>query len=119
MQPIFTAHCALTGCHVPGDPPEGQILQDGYAYASIVNVTAGESALISPADPVTLAGIKRIDATSSDPTHSYIWRKINGGSQGTIYGSHMPPDYTTGPHLTDPRNFATIKGWIVQGAQNN
>ncbi len=119
VQPIFTAHCALAGCHVPGNPPEGQILQDGYAYSSVVNVVATESPQISPSDPVTQAGIKRVDATSQDPTHSYIWRKINGGTQGTIFGSKMPPAYTTGPQLTDAKDFATIQGWIVQGAQNN
>src|SRR4029077_1716556 len=83
VQPIFTANCALSGCHVPGNPPQGQILSDGFAYNSIVDQLAGESGQggIEP--------LKRIDSTNTDPTKSYLYRKVTGS--GTITGNTMPP----------------------------
>ena len=117
MQPIFTANCALSGCHVPGNPPQGQILSDGFAYNSIVDQLAGESGQggIEP--------LKRIDSTNTDPTKSYLYRKVTGS--GTITGNTMPPpcgqpgDTSCGRRpLTNPEK-ETLRLWIVQGAKNN
>jgi hypothetical protein len=115
VQPIFTANCALSSCHVPGNPPQGQILSDGFAYNSIVDQLAGE-ALMGGSQH-----LKRIDSTQSDPKQSYLYLKITGA--GSIAGSTMPPPCATGDAcgrrpLTSSEQD-TIKQWIVQGAKNN
>ncbi len=112
VQPIFTANCALTTCHIAGNPPQGQILQEGFAYNNIVNQPAGEAAGIGEPD------LKRVDATSSDPLNSYLWRKVS--STGKISGSTMPPADVSGMRrqLTAAEK-ETIRLWIVQGAKNN
>jgi hypothetical protein len=108
VQPIFTANCALPGCHVPGNPPQGQILQEGYAYSNIVDKVAGEAG--------SETGLKRIDSTSSDPLKSYLWRKISG--QGDLKGTSQMPPSTAQRVLTNEQK-ETIRQWIVQGAKNN
>jgi len=108
VQPIFTANCALPGCHVPGNPPQGQILQEGYAYTSIVDKVAGEAGAET--------GLKRIDSTSSDPLKSYLWRKIS--DQGNRNGTSLMPPSTAQRVLTNDQK-ETIKQWIIQGAKNN
>ncbi len=101
---IFAENCLGTGCHEPGNPPQGQVLSPGFAYVNIVDVPAGQN----PA-------MKRIDSTSQDPLDSYLWRKINGGPG--ITGQQMPPP-VTGRVLT-PEQIETIRSWIVEGAKNN
>jgi hypothetical protein len=118
IQPIFTANCAKTACHVPGNPPQGQILSDGFAYNSIVDQLAGEA----------LKGgtehLKRIDSTNPDPTKSYLYLKVTG--DGSISGSTMPPpcsdtpgDTSCGRRPLTSSEQDTVKQWIVQGAKNN
>jgi hypothetical protein len=107
VQPIFTANCALTSCHVPGNPPQGQILQAGFAYASIVGQTSGER-----------ADLERINPMDADPTKSYLFLKITG-SPG-IVGSSMPPsDINDSRRPLTANEIQTIRLWIVQGAKNN
>jgi hypothetical protein len=132
VQDIFDVSCALTGCHVHPtpifNPPQGQILERTYTYNSIVNKVAGEGQAIGEPN------IKRIDATSSNPRDSYLWRKINGyliitpdggvdagpayRPEGTITGSAMPPVTSTGPQPNDAQK-TIIKTWIIQGAGDN
>jgi hypothetical protein len=109
VQPIFTQNCALSGCHIPGNPPQGQILQDGYAYNSIVDKLAGEGSTVGDSN------LKRIDSTSPDPTKSYLWRKISGTLP--LSGSTMPPDGSNKALSADQKE--TIRLWIVQGAKEN
>ncbi|HEX4338164.1 MAG TPA: fibronectin type III domain-containing protein [Polyangiaceae bacterium] len=107
VQPIFTANCALPTCHVPGNPPQGQILQAGFAYNSIVGQLAGEN-----------PNLKRIDPTNSDPLKSYLYLKITGGVG--ISGSSMPPsDAQNSRRPLNDNEKNTIRLWIVQGAKNN
>jgi hypothetical protein len=119
VQPVFTIHCALAGCHVHPtaafNPPQGQVLEAPYTHESIVDVVAGEGGAIG------LPNIKRIDSTSAVLTDSYLWRKINGGFSGAfpISGNQMPPPQTTGPQLRKPEDFDIIKTWILQGAKDN
>jgi hypothetical protein len=101
VQPIFTQHCAVVGCHVPGSPPEGQVLAAGFAYSNIVNVPSMEV----PAD-------FRVDP--GDPSDSYLYLKIT--AQQSV-GTYMPPP-TTGDVLS-AADKATIMNWIAQGALNN
>jgi hypothetical protein len=101
VQPIFTQHCAVVGCHVPGNPPEGQILAAGFAYSSIVNVPSMEV----PAD-------LRVDP--GNPSQSYLYLKIT--AQQSV-GSYMPPASTN--DVLSAADKATIMNWIAQGAPNN
>ena len=109
VQPIFTANCALPTCHIPGNPPQGQILQEGYAYSNIVDKVAGESVVLK--EP----GLKRIDSKSTNLNDSYLWRKIT--NTGIINGSTMPPDSVSRVLTNEQRD--TIKQWILQGAKEN
>ncbi|HEY2512014.1 MAG TPA: fibronectin type III domain-containing protein [Polyangiaceae bacterium] len=101
VQPIFTQHCAVVGCHVPGNPPEGQVLAAGFAYANIVNVASQEV----PADMRVAPG---------DLSHSYLYMKIT--AQQTV-GEYMPPPATN--DVLSATDKATIMNWIVEGAANN
>jgi mono/diheme cytochrome c family protein len=40
VQPIFSANCALSGCHAGSSPAQGMNLSQGQAYANIVNVSS-------------------------------------------------------------------------------
>ena len=50
IQPIFSARCAVSGCHVAPNPRAGLILTKGVAYANIVNVPARERVVPLPGD---------------------------------------------------------------------
>ena len=101
VQPIFDQHCAVVGCHVPGTPPEGQILSAGFAYSNIVNVQSQE-----------VTTLKRV--TPGDLSTSYLYMKISGTqSQGDI----MPPSTTT--DLLPEADKNAIMSWITEGALNN
>ena len=104
IQPIFTENCALMGCHVPGDPPQGQILSEGFAYSNIVNVPSGQP------DPRL-----RIDQSSTDPMDSYLYIKISQASPP--FGSLMPPA-VSGRVLTAAQ-IQTVSDWISEGALEN
>jgi len=109
-QPIFSRDCGVVGCHVPGNPTGGLILAQGFAYAQIVGVAAGEGAGLGP-DGGALDYIN-----PGDTTGSYLYRKINP-SVGTIRGTQMPAA-ATGSTLA-PTEIDTIANWITQGAVNN
>ena len=103
VQPIFTAHCALSGCHAGSAPVLGQNLSAGLAYASIVSVAAQEA-----------PGYFRV--RPSFPDSSYLVHKIEG-TPGALGGSggRMPLGL---PALSGPE-IATIRAWIAAGAPNN
>ena len=98
VQPIFDQHCALTGCHVPGNPQAGQILSAGFSYSNIVNVQSQES-----------PSMKRI--APGDLANSYLYQKIEG------VAGIMPPPSTTDSLLESDKNV--IMSWILEGALNN
>ena len=93
IQPIFSARCAVSGCHVAPNPRAGLILTKGVAYANIVNVPA-----------VAFTGIR---VTPFDPDNSILWLLVENG--------RMP---ARGSQLTSVQK-QTIKKWIVQGALDN
>ncbi len=101
VQPIFTQHCAVVGCHVPGNPPEGQVLAAGFAYSNIVNVQSLEVPTLMRVAPGSLAD-------------SYLYDKIT--AQQTV-GTYMPPPSTN--DVLAASDKATIMNWIVEGALNN
>jgi hypothetical protein len=103
VQPIFTANCAVSGCHAGSSPAAGQNLSTGLAYANIVNVPSVEAPALMRVRP-------------SLPDSSYLVHKIQG-TQGTVGGSggRMPLGQ---PSLSDS-DIATIRAWIAAGAPDN
>ena len=101
VQPIFTVNCGVPGCHVPGNPIEGEVLVAGYAYASIVNVPSTEVPALFRVQP-------------NDPPDSYLYQKIMGTAK---IGTQMPAP-ATGNVLTDAQK-GLIQQWIQQGALDN
>ncbi len=98
IQPIFTANCALGGCHGGGAGQAGLLLSSGLAYANIVNVASTED----PAKKRVLPG---------DVANSYLVLKIEGNQTS---GTRMPP---AGPLAASV--IQNIKNWISKGAKNN
>ncbi|MBM4363838.1 MAG: fibronectin type III domain-containing protein, partial [Deltaproteobacteria bacterium] len=112
VQPIFTANCALAACHIPGNPPQGQVLAEGFTFSNVVNVIAREGATIG--EPTLL----RVDGSGSTPDtrgKHYLWRKVSG--QGTLTGSLMPP--VASQKVLTPDEIETIGLWLDQGAKDN
>ncbi len=100
IQPILTAKCATTGCHVGTSPDGGMNLSEASAYTATVNKeTKG-------------CGGDRIRIIPSNPDESYLWDKIHGMDLCGTSGK-MPP--STKPQLTDDEK-AAITAWICGGA---
>jgi hypothetical protein len=93
VQPIFTARCAVSGCHVAPNPPAGLVLKAGSAYANIVNVPAQN-----------FSGLR---VAPNDPSQSVLYLLVESGQ--------MP---ARGSRLTTVQ-VQTIKRWIEQGALDN
>ena len=102
VQPIFSANCALSGCHLPPNPQQGQNLSTGVAFFNIVNVPSRE-----------LPSMNRV--TPGDPNNSYLAHKIRG-TQNSVGGSGatMPIG-----GVLSAAEINTIVAWIQQGALNN
>jgi hypothetical protein len=96
IQPIFTARCAVAGCHVTATEANlGLVLKDADAsYAHLVNV-----------DSVEQPGFKRV--VPGDALMSYLMLKLDAGE--------MPKQ---GPPLSEGTRD-TIRNWINEGAPNN
>lgn len=100
VQPIFTASCALSGCHTGSSPTGSMNLSTGVSRSQLVNVAA-----------VGFAGAIRV--IPGDANNSYLIRKLENGPN--ISGLQMPENRA-------PLSQATIniiRDWISQGAQNN
>ena len=103
VQPIFTARCALVGCHSGPFPTQGLNLGDGSAYAALVNSQSTERPDLKLIAPGSTAA-------------SYLWWKVGQAPPGqSILGSPMP--LTGGP--LSLAQMATIRGWITEGAPDN
>jgi hypothetical protein len=100
VQPIFTANCALSGCHAGSGAQQGMDLTAGNAYSNIVDVASREK-----------PGYKRVDP--SNPDSSYLYLKITGSN--LISGARMP--FNRG--ALSQSDIQTIQQWISQGAKNN
>lgn len=98
IQPIFTASCALSGCH-NSTAQAGLNLSQGQAYANLVNVDSSQ-------DPSK----KRVNP--GDVANSYLVIKIEGNQS---VGTRMPQ---TGGVLSSIK-IQNIKNWIDKGAKNN
>ena len=96
---IFTPTCAQLGCHDRLGRQESQQLSADVSYSQIVNHAS-----------VEMPQLNRV--TPSDPTNSYLYRKINGSG---ISGDRMPQG---GPYLSDAQ-IKLIRDWIRRGAPND
>ena len=96
IQPIFTARCAVAGCHItPTQANLGLVLKDAAtSYGHLVNV-----------DSVEQPGVKRV--VPGDSSISYLMAKLASGE--------MPQ---SGPMLSQGTRD-TIRNWIDQGAPAN
>ena len=108
IQPIFTASCALAGCHV-GPVPTGPVdLSVGQTYAQTVNVKSAQQPTLKRFLP-------------GKPDLSYIIRKIEGGPN--IAGVQMPQGCPGAPlngaKCLTPDNIAAIRQWVTECATNN
>jgi len=103
VQPIFTARCAVLGCHAGPFPTQGLELAEGSAWAAIVGQPSTEK-----------PGVKLVDPSSA--TTSYLLWKISKAPAGEfILGSMMP---LSGGFLS-PAQMATIGTWVAEGALDN
>ena len=94
---------ACIQCHAPqgARPPIGGLnLTDAAAYASLVNVPAGERRTLNYVTP-------------GDPDDSYLIQKLEGSHN--IVGARMP---FGGPYLSS-NQILVIRRWIELGAPNN
>ena len=103
VQPIFTANCALAGCHTGTVPAEGQNLSSGNAFGNTVGIPS-----------VQLPSMNRV--TPNDPSQSYLVHKIEG-THLSVGGSglRMP----LGRGALSSTQIATIGAWITSGAPDN
>ncbi|MFZ1081310.1 MAG: hypothetical protein WAO19_05220 [Candidatus Kryptoniota bacterium] len=101
VQPIFTANCALSGCHAGSSPQQGQNLSAGQAYSNIVSVRSAEA-----------PSFFRVNPSNSDS--SYLYMKITGDPR---IGNTARMPYGKSP--LGASDIQTIKNWIDQGALNN
>ncbi len=91
VQPVFTANCAVTGCHAMGTTPTGGLRLMNY-NASWPAGNSGD--VIVPSDPDNSLFVKRIEGTITP---------------------RMPFGRTPLPDST----IQMIRTWIAQGAQDN
>ncbi len=98
IQPIFTASCALYGCH-NSTARARLVLLDGPAYMNLVNV-----------DSIQVPAMKRV--LPGDATNSYLVVKVEGTQ---TVGTRMPQGRDP---LTEVQ-IQNIKNWINRGARNN
>jgi hypothetical protein len=96
---IFTPTCGAIGCHDTLGHQENLILTAGRAYASTVGVASSQ-----------MPQLRRV--APSDPSNSYLYRKITGAG---ITGDRMPQG---GPYLTDAQ-IKLVRDWIRRGAPND
>jgi hypothetical protein len=89
IQPIFTANCAITGCHAGTSPKSGLNLENSKSWASLKAKTAIENA-------------------AADPTSVKLYIKM------TYPNGIMPP---TGKLPLKYTNL--VYQWLKKGAKNN
>jgi hypothetical protein len=100
VQPIFTASCALAGCHKGAMPQQGLDLSSGKAYASLVNVAASQCA------------DQRKRVLPGQSSQSYLIDKMM--NVDICSGSKMPK-----LGALPAGQITTVADWICAGAPNN
>jgi hypothetical protein len=98
IQQVFTANCALGGCHAGPTPQQGQDLSDAVtSYANIVGVASHERSQFLRIAP-------------GDSAASYMVMKLR--DTAGIGGQPMP----LGAYPMDPSLVIKIAAWAQQGA---
>jgi len=100
IQTIFTANCALSGCHAASSARGGLVLDAGVSLGNIVNVPSSQQPALSRVLP-------------ANPGDSYLVRKISGGP--AITGGRMPLNRAPLPQA----QIDLIRLWITQGASGS
>lgn len=91
IQPIFTANCALAGCHSGTRATADLRLDAGFAYASLLNPPSPISPRVVPKDPDKSLLVQRIEGT-------------------------FPPRMPQGGNPLPQAQIALIRQWISEGA---
>lgn len=132
VQPILSTYCAKSGCHVPGNPPQGLIMAAGFAYTYLVGQNAVEAPWMKRIDPTATGD----DGSADSPlAKSYLINKILGvadqiqackspanppcvpaGYSAPVGSPVMPPIGNTRP---PEEARAVVVQWNREGAQNN
>lgn len=92
---VFTPSC--TGCHAGAAAPLGLRLEEGVAYAMLVNAPSSEVPSLLRVEP-------------GNPDDSYLVQKLEGTAS---VGGRMPLDGAALPQAT----IDVIRQWIIDGAQ--
>jgi hypothetical protein len=102
-QAIFTARCAIPGCHAGGNPQQGLDLSSGNAFSNTVAVRSSEPSNLLRVSP-------------GDDDGSYLYQKIipNGN---IAEGVRMPQGCSGSTCLSDTE-IKAIEDWINAGAPN-
>jgi len=98
IQPIFSASCAVSGCH-NSTAQAGLNVSSGQAYGNLVNVDSTEDATKKRVLP-------------NDANNSYLVMKVEGRQTS---GVRMP----SGGSPLSSAQIQNIKNWINKGANNN
>jgi hypothetical protein len=102
IQPIFNLRCAIGGCHTVLSRKGELVLQQGYAYDSIVNVPS----FLVP---------QYLRVEPGNAADSWLVRMIEADDEAREHFARMP---LGGQPLT-PNQIATIVNWIENGAPEN
>ncbi|HYE57603.1 MAG TPA: hypothetical protein VD948_03815, partial [Rhodothermales bacterium] len=107
---LFSTTCATAGCHNTVSRAGGLVLEEGAAYASLVNVRPQNTAARE-------AGYRLVKP--GDPEHSFLLHKVEMGleSDGHSHGPDehgAPMPYGNAPLTADQVRF--IRQWIAAGA---
>ena len=103
IQPVFSANCAISGCHTGETLPfggysgGGLILSENDAYDQLVEV-------VSKLDPDRFVRVK-----TGEPDKSLLIMKLEGDTEA---GAGMPLGESPLPDAT----IQIIRDWIAQGA---
>lgn len=95
---IFNTSCALSGCHLGSNAPQGLDLSEGNAREHLVNVASGEVPDLLRVDP----------GNASD---SYLILKLEGNER--IVGGRMPLNASP----LSSEEIGIVREWIDGGAE--
>ena len=95
VQPIFSARCALPGCHIQPSPQAGLELNAGRSYANLIDV------------PTVVFGVPGVRVKPGEPDSSVLYQLISAGTMPAQGGPLPPPQ------------IETIRIWIANGAKND
>jgi hypothetical protein len=109
VQPIFTASCALSGCHGTSNtqpPGKPMVLTAGQAYDHIVNVPS-----------IQLPSMDRIEPF--EPDSSYLVHKIEGTHLDVGGSGARMPFGCSGSSCLSREQVHLIRQWVTEGALDN